>query len=610
MDARLGATVEGDSTRFLVWAPVADRVVLRLLGPPERRVPMEPVGGGYHEALVPDAPAGSRYGFELGPGPAHADPASRSQPEGVHGPSAVVSDAFPWTDREWSGLALQDVVLYEIHVGAFTPEGTFEGVIPRLPDLADLGVTAIELMPVAQFPGTRNWGYDGVFPFAAQTSYGGPDGLRRLVDACHARGLACILDVVYNHLGPEGNRLADFGPYFTDAARTPWGPAVNMDGRGSDAVRRFFLESALCWIEDAHVDGLRLDSIHAITDRSARPFLEELADEVHASARRLGRRVHLIAEDPRNDARIVRPAEAGGMGLDAVWSDDVHHALHAYLTRERSGYYADFGSFDRVRTALDEGIVYTGQPSAYWGHRRGRVFEGVQSEQLVVYAQNHDQVGNRARSDRLSTLLPPEAQRLVAALVLLSPFTPLLFMGEEYGETAPFLFFTDHGDPGLGEAVRRGRKAEFAAFGWTAELPDPQAPSTFDRSRLRWETRTEGAHAALLAYDRALLGLRRTHPAMRLRDREHRELWGDATRQVLALHRWADEAHILVVYHLGVDPASLSVPALSGIWQTLLDSADPAGPRQAPRGDRTSHGSLSVTLEPWQVLVLGRREEA
>ena len=612
MDARLGATVDGGSTHFLVWAPAAERVALRLLGPAERTVPLEARGGGYHGTTVEDAPAGSRYVFELGPGRRRSDPASRSQPEGVHGPSEVARRSFPWTDPGWSGLALEDIVLYEIHVGTFTAKGSFEAILPRLPDLAELGVTALELMPVAQFPGTRNWGYDGVFPFAAQASYGGLEGLRRLVDACHARGLACVLDVVCNHVGPEGNHLADFGPYFTDAAQTPWGPAINMDGPGSDGVRRFFLESARHWVEDAHVDGLRLDSIHMIADRSARPFLEELADAVHAAGRRLGRRVHVIAEDPRNDPRVVRSREAGGLGLDAVWSDDVHHALHAFLTGERSGYYADFGAFDQVRTALADGVVFTGQPSSYRGCRRGRPFDGVRGEQIVVYAQNHDQVGNRARSDRLSALVPFEAQKLAAALVLLSPYTPLLFMGEEYGESAPFLFFTSHGDPDLAEAVRRGRQSEFASFGWDAEIPDPQAESTFERSRLRWDSRSEGLHAALLAYHRALLELRRSHPALRLRDREHRDVWSDSAGRVLALHRWADDAHLLMVVHLGEGHPDVQVPAPSGAWRPLLDSAEASwgGPRAASREDLPSHGSISVPLEPWEALVLARQGAA
>ena len=608
MDARLGARADGGSTRFLVWAPAAERVALRLLGPRERTHPMEAVGGGYHEVLASDAPPGTRYVYELGRGRSRADPASRSQPEGVLGPSEVVTASFLWTDAGWKGVSLEELVVYEIHLGTFTSAGTFDAALPRLDDLRDLGVTALELMPVSPFPGRRNWGYDGAFPFAVQASYGGLDGLRRLVDACHARGLACLLDVVYNHVGPEGHALADFGPYFSDVSRTPWGPAVNVDGPGSDGVRRFFIESALHWVEDAHVDGLRLDAIHAIADRSATPFLEELGEAVHAAARRLRRACLLIAEDTRNDPRVVRPAAAGGLGLDAVWSDDVHHALQAFLTGDRSGYYADFGSLEAVRRGLESGVVFTGQPSRYWGRRRGRPFDGVRADQIVVYAQNHDQVGNRARSDRLSALVPFEALKLAAACILLSPFVPLLFMGEEYGETAPFPFFTDHDDPRLAEAVRRGRKAEFAAFGWEAELPDPQAESTFARARLDWDARTEGTQAALLGFHRSLLALRRSHPALRLRDSGHRSVWTDPAAAVLASDRWAGDARALVVFHLAAPASEVSVPADRGSWRAVLDSADAAwrGPRTAPLGALRSDGRLTFRAEPWEAVLWDR----
>ena len=608
MDARLGAHTDGRSTRFLVWAPAAERVALRLLGPPESTLPMEALAGGYYEAVTADAPAGRRYVYEIGPGRRRADPASQSQPEGVRGTSQVVDGSFPWSDQGWKGVSLEDLAVYEIHVGAFTPAGTLEAAIPRLDDLRELGATALELMPVSPFPGLRNWGYDGAFPFAVQASYGGLDGLRRLVDACHARGLACLLDVVYNHVGPEGNALAEFGPYFSDAYRTPWGPAVNVDGPGSDGVRRFFIESALHWVEDAHVDGLRLDAIHALTDRSATPFLEELGEAVHAAGRRLGRACHLIAEDTRNDPRVVRPAATGGLGLDALWSDDFHHALQAFLTKDRSGYYADFGSFEQLRRVLDAGVTFTGQPSTYWGRRQGRPFDGIRAVQLVVFAQNHDQVGNRARSERLSVLVPPEALKLAAAFVLLSPYTPLLFMGEEYGETAPFPFFTDHDDPTLADAVRRGRKAEFAAFGWEAEPPDPQAESTFARARLDWEGRTEGTHAALLGYHRALLGLRRSHPALRLRDDGHRRVWGDPAGSDLVMHRWADGARALVLFHFAGRASEISVPADPGLWRPVLDSADAAwaGPRTSPLGDLRSDARLTLPVTPWEAILWER----
>lgn len=606
MDESLGAHIDGRSARFLLWAPRSDRVRLHLLGPPERTVSMDRVDGGYHEVIVEGVPAGTRYDVELGSGARRADPASRSQPAGVHGPSEVVDPAFPWTDAGWRGTALEDLVLYELHVGTFTPEGTFDAVTPRLADLLELGVTAVELMPIAQFPGARNWGYDGVFPFAAQASYGGLDGLRRLVDACHQARLACILDVVYNHLGPEGNHLADFASYLTERHLTPWGPGMNLDGPGSDGVRRFFLESALHWILDAHVDGLRLDSIQAITDRSDPPFLEELGEAVHAAARKAGRRVVLIAEDPRNEPSVVRPRKAGGLGLDAVWSDDFHHALHAFLTNERAGYYADFGAFNQLLDVAHKGVAFTGQPSHYWGRNRGRPFTGTRPEQLVVYAQNHDQVGNRARSERLSALAPFEALKLVAAFVLLSPYTPLLFMGEEYGERNPFHFFTDYGYAGLASAVRGGRIAEFRAFQWQTEIPDPQAESTFLGSRLDWERRTEGTHAALLRFHRTLLSLRRFHPALQTRGPDSLEVEGDARLRVLTQHRQAPGARILVVYHFGADAQDVSIRMPEGTWHPVLDSSEAAwgGPRNAPIGAFTSDDRLPLRLEAWEALVL------
>lgn len=436
--AGLGAASLGDGRcRFTVWAPAAEKVEVRLLTPRPRVATLDRGGQGYHHGVLEGVERGSLYVYRLDGGPERADPASRSQPQGVHGPSEVVDPQFPWEDVSWVGPRLQDYILYELHVGTFTREGTFDAIIPHLTDLRELGVTAIELMPVAQFPGTRNWGYDGVFPFAVQDSYGGPAGLKRLVNACHREGLAVVLDVVYNHLGPEGNTLGDFGPYFSERYRSPWGPALNFDGPGSDEVRRFFIENALAWITDYHVDALRLDALHAILDLSAYPFLAELAAAVRERAARLHRRVYLIAESDLNDPKLVRPPEVGGYGLDAQWNDDFHHALHALLTGERTGYYEDFGTVAHLARAFTEGYVYTGQYSVYRRRRHGVPARALPAHAFAVFAQNHDQVGNRMRGERLSALVPFEALKLAAAVVLLSPYLPLLFMGEEYGETAP-----------------------------------------------------------------------------------------------------------------------------------------------------------------------------
>ncbi|MGH7804812.1 MAG: malto-oligosyltrehalose trehalohydrolase, partial [Candidatus Binatia bacterium] len=434
---------------------------------------------------------------------------SRSQPAGVHEASAVVDPrSFSWRDRDWPGLDLASLVLYELHIGTFTPGGTFEAAIERLPALRELGVTAIELMPVAEFPGGRNWGYDGVHPYAAQSTYGGPAGLARLVDAAHAVGLGVVLDVVYNHLGPEGNYLGDYAPYFTERHRTPWGSAVNFDDEESDEVRRYFIDNALHWLTDFHVDGLRLDAVHAIYDYGARHVLEELATAVHEQAARLGRPALVIAESDLDDPRVVRPREIGGWALDAQWNDDFHHAVHAALTGERRGYYCDFGGVEPIAKTLRDRFFFDGRRSTFRRRHHGAPATDVPSGRFVVFVQNHDQIGNRAAGDRLTTLVDPAKARLATCLSLLSPYVPLLFMGEEWGETAPFLYFTSHGDPELALAVRRGRSEEFRRFDWPDEVPDPQAEETFVRSRPDWAKRESAEHARTLALHRDLLALR------------------------------------------------------------------------------------------------------
>ena len=500
-------------TAFRVWALRAGTVDLAISG---RNLPMRAAGGGWFEVSDPEVQPGDRYRFVLDGGDALPDPRSMWQPEGVHGPSAVVDHAgFPWTDGAWRGMPLASAVLYELHVGTFTPEGTFDAAIARLPHLVDLGVTAVSLMPVAEFPGRRGWGYDGVDLYAPHHAYGGPDGLRRLVDTCHAHGLGVVMDVVYNHLGPDGNHLARFGPYFTDRYRTPWGDALNYDGPDSDEVRAFVLDNAETWLRDYHCDGLRLDAVHAILDTSAVHVLEELAVRVEALQARLGRTLWVIAESDLNDPRLVRSREAGGYGLDAQWSDDFHHALHAAFTGERTGYYQDFGHLSHVATALTRVFVNDGRYSRYRRRRHGRPATGLPGSRFLGYAQDHDQVGNRAVGERSAALMSEGRLRIAAALLMCSPFVPMLFMGEEWGASTPFLYFTDHGDPALAEAVTDGRRGEFAAFGWrAADVPDPQAVETFTRSRLDWDEPSREPHASLLSWHRALIRLRRAHPAL------------------------------------------------------------------------------------------------
>jgi maltooligosyltrehalose trehalohydrolase len=465
--------------------------------------------GDHCFALQAFARPGDRYFYIVDQNKPVPDPVSRLLPEGVHGPTEIVNrEKFIWSDANWRGLPLRDYVIYELHIGTFTQEGTFDAVIGKLPYLKKLGVTVIEIMPVAAFPGTRNWGYDGVSPYAVQASYGGPDELKRLINAAHQIGLCVMLDVVYNHLGNEGNYLRLFGPYFTSQHQTPWGEAINYDQPGSEGVRRYFAENALYWIREYHIDGLRLDAVQTIKDDSAKHILAEIAEDVAALAAELGREACVIAETDENDEKLVRPAQDGGFGLHAIWSDDFHHAIHALFTGERKGYYQDFGRPQQIVRALQDGFVYQGEPFQFWrGRPRGTSSANMPAAAHVICIQNHDQVGNRARGERLTALVPRGARMLAAALLLLAPETPLLFMGQEYDEPNPFQFFTDYGDPALQKAVREGRRQEFKDFDFSGDsVPDPQDPSTFNRSKLHWRL-TEGENSMLDWYT-ALLVLR------------------------------------------------------------------------------------------------------
>jgi maltooligosyltrehalose trehalohydrolase len=517
-DVARGVTLDDEGATFSVWAPAARQVVLHIAtGEARGEHALSPVDGapGVLAARVEGVRAGDRYGYRLDGSDPLPDPVSRAQPDGVHALSHVVDPAaFAWDDAHWPGLALADFLIYELHVGTFTPEGTFDAAAARLPELLAMGITAVEVMPIASFPGTRNWGYDGVHLYAPQQSYGGPDGFRRFVRAAHALGLAVVLDVVYNHVGPEGNYLDRFGPYFTDAYCTPWGRAVNYDGRGSDEVRRWARENALHWISEYHVDALRLDAVHGIYDFGAVAFLEELSDAVHALGRRLDRKVQLLAESDLNDPRLVRSPELGGYGLDAQWADDVHHTIHATLTGESSGYYADFLGTATIADVYRSPFFYARRYSRFRGRTHGRPATDVPKKRFIVSAQNHDQIGNRPEAERLALLVPPEKLRLAAALVLLSPYVPMLFMGEEYGETAPFLYFIDHGDPALVDAVREGRKREFLEIEHHGDPPDAHAEETFARSRLRWDRRSHEPGASLLRLYADLAALRREEPAL------------------------------------------------------------------------------------------------
>ncbi len=543
-------------TTVRVWAPLPSSVELDSEG---RRVPMDRQEGGWWSGEV--AGPGKDYSFVLDGGDPRPDPRSAWQPQGVHGPSRVVDhDAFAWTDATWRGVPLAGSVLYELHVGTFTSEGTFDAAIERLDHLVDLGVSAVELLPCNAYAGRWGWGYDGVAWFAVHEPYGGPDGLKRLVDACHARGLGVVMDVVYNHLGPAGNYLPEFGPYLTEEHTTPWGPAVNLDRPGSDEVRCYLLDNALMWLRDYHVDGLRIDAVHALVDERATHLLEEMTSEVEALGAQLHKPLFLIAESDLNDPRMVTSRLAGGLGLDGQWTDDVHHALHATLTGETSGYYGDFEGLDVVATVLTDAFFHDGRYSTFRERHHGRpVPATIPGHRFVVYLQDHDQVGNRATGDRISATLSDGMLRVGAALVLTSPFTPMLWMGEEWGATTPWQFFSDHeGD--LGEAVRRGRRAEFASHGWsTDEVPDPQAESTFRDSTLDWAELAGERHAGLLAWHRDLIALRRSRVELSDGRRDLVETSCDAAQRWLVVRR----SGVAVVANLSSEPRTVAVDARS-----------------------------------------------
>ncbi|HEY6441895.1 MAG TPA: malto-oligosyltrehalose trehalohydrolase [Candidatus Acidoferrales bacterium] len=606
-DHMIGAIPRADGTwHFSVWAPKRESVAVHVLGDNEQTVGMEQGDCGYHHTTLRNLATGDRYFYKLDDEHERPDPASRFQPDGVHGPSQLVDlRMFQWSDSNWKGRRLGSSIFYELHVGTYTREGTFEAIIERLPELVDLGVTTIELMPVAQFPGSRNWGYDGVYLFAPQNTYGGPYALQRLVDAAHAHGLAMALDVVYNHLGPEGNYLAEYGPYFTEKYRTPWGKALNFDDAQSDSVRRFFIQNALYWLKEFHFDALRLDAIHGIFDFSARHVLKELQDEVRALATRLGREIHLIAESDLNDARILLPHEKGGYDLPAQWSDDFHHSLHTLLTKEQTGYYGDFGRVHHLATVIKDGWFYRGQFSKYRQRRHGNFAVGISQSHFVVCSQNHDQVGNRALGERLSQLVSFEGEKLAAGVTLLSPFVPLLFMGEEYGETSPFLYFTSHGDKDLIEAVRRGRREEFASFGWKHETPDPQAPATFETSALKHELEEQEPHRTLRTFYKKLIELRKV---CHFGPDSNVETIADDDHECLWLLWTSDPSALAAVFFFGRTELETEGTLPPGRWLIKLSSAESKwlGPGRKLREGVVLNPTSRITLSPQSFLLLER----
>jgi maltooligosyltrehalose trehalohydrolase len=599
-DFQLGAVpLPGGGVAFTVWAPFAKTVALVLDQSLDSRQ-LEPAGSGYHRLVAADLSSGTRYRIALDAGPALPDPASRFQPDGVHGSSEVVDlERHRWADAEYRPRPLTEHVISEVHIGSWSDAGTFDGALGMLDDLVELGISAIELMPVAQFPGVRNWGYDGVFPFAVQCSYGGPYALQRFVDSCHQRGLAVVLDVVYNHVGPEGNVLPAFGPYFTDRYHTPWGPAVNLDGQQSDEVRAYLLQNARQWLENFHFDGLRLDAVHEFVDRTATPFLVDLAREVERISLETGRPRFLVAESADNDPRVTTSIEAGGLGQDAQWNDDFHHALHALVTQERDGYYVDFGRPDQLATAMAQDFILDGEYSIFRQRRHGAPLGDLPFDRFVHFAQNHDQIGNRPGGERLAALVSFECVRVVIAVLLLSPGVPLLFMGDEYGETAPFPYFVDHGDKDLLDAVRRGRNEEFVALGTGPSQFDPTDPATMVAARPDPSVRHKGAHRHLVALWRRLIELRRSNLA--LQSTERRSSRATAHGSVVTLIRDEPGDPVVAFFNLAGEPGEARLPELGGLatWNRLVDSGDPElGTPSQLRHERVASGER-LPLEPW-----------
>ncbi|MFF6806645.1 malto-oligosyltrehalose trehalohydrolase [Streptomyces sp. NPDC012616] len=563
--------------QFEVWAPQAERVTLRC-GGATRALARDPERAGWWtgEARAED---GTRYGFAVDDGPVRPDPRSRRQPDGPDGLSAVVDQSRHEWRTQWSGRPLPGAVLYELHVGTYTPEGTLDAAAERLGHLAELGITHVELMPLCPFPGRHGWGYDGVSPWAVHEPYGGPEGLKRFVDRAHSLGLGVVLDVVHNHLGPSGNYLPSFGPYFTETHHTPWGAAVNLDAPGSDEVRAYLLGSALAWLRDYRLDGLRLDAVHALADTRAYPFLEELSAAVDALAAETGRPLFLIAESDLNDPRLITPRRQGGLGLHAQWNDDFHHALHTALTGESQGYYADFARdpFAALAKTLTGGYFHDGVHSGFRGRRHGRPLDRarVPAHRLLGYGQTHDQVGNRAQGDRLSASLTPGLLACAAALTLTAPFTPMLFMGEEWAAGTPWQYFTDHTDPELAEAVRRGRRREFAAHGWAEEdVPDPQDPATRERSCLDWSEPRREPHARVLAWYRELIALRHAQPDLTDPDLADIKVAYDVGGRWLAFRR----GDVRVAVNLGQEPAAIPLGPRPARVLAAWEPVDVPGP--------------------------------
>lgn len=589
---------EGTAT-LLFWVPEANTVAVRFN---QHEFPLLRAERGYWNLTTDVLQPETNYEVIID-GKAFPDIYSLCQPDGVHGVSlAIKLSDYQWTDDSWSNPPLDDYLIYEIHTGTFTPEGTFNGIIQKLDHLKTLGITAIELMPVAQFPGERNWGYDGVFPFSVQQSYGAAGGLQQLVDACHAKGLAVILDVVFNHIGPEGNYLGQYGPYFTDKYKTPWGDAINFDDAGCDEVRRYFLENALMWFRDFHIDALRLDAVHAIKDFSPKHFLKELKEQINELEQLTGRTNHLIIECDLNDHRFIDPLPDNGYGMNAQWIDEFHHALRVCAGEKKQGYYSDFDGLDSLKAAYDHAYVYNGQYSAQRRKSFGTDPSENPGKQFIVFSQNHDQVGNRMLGERSGALYSFEMQKLLAAAVMISPFIPMLFMGEEYSEPNPFLYFVSHSDPELISAVSKGRKAEFAAFHHEGDVPDPQAETTFLNSKLQWDKLDHTPHQTIYKYYQALIRLRKTHPALRNPDRKNIQTVAHTDKGTLIIIRSGGGLQLHCILNFSGQKQSFSLPGSNPGAQLIFNSAASDWNGLSNHVEPLPAGSI-ITLPPESILI-------
>jgi maltooligosyltrehalose trehalohydrolase len=569
---KIGANyLEGERCEFTVWTPFANSMSVKILSE-NHLIEMVKNENNYWHAIVTGIKPGANYFYVIDNKNEKPDPASNYQPEGVHGCSQVVNhSSFKWDDYDWRGIPINEMIIYELHVGTFTKEGTFDEIIKRLDDIKELGITMLEIMPVAQFPGNRNWGYDGVYPFAVQNSYGGPLNLKRLVNECHKRKLGVILDVVYNHLGPEGNYSSSYGPYTTKKYKTPWGDAINFDVEYSDYVRSFFIENALYWFSNFHIDALRLDAVHAIYDMSAKHFLQELKEKVNQYSAERGREFFLIAESDLNDVRIINPVEKGGYGINAQWSDDFHNSLHAYLTKEKERYYVDFGTLDDIKESLRSTFVYSGKYSKYRKKLHGNSALENPFQKFVIYVQNHDQVGNRAFGERLASLLSFEELKLAAGMMLLQPYIPMLFMGEEYGEDTPFLYFINHSNKNLISTVRKGRREGFRSLITEKEMPDPQNEETFLRSKLKWEKRNQEKNKILLSFYKRLIEIRKTLPVFKEFERKNFDV--DTLGEIIRIHFRSGIYSLFFLLNFGKENL-IQTDVPEGEWIKIIDSSD------------------------------------